>query len=373
MIMAPVGASGSGTLATMTFLVQKKGSSSLDLYDTKLYDPAYPSPGSEIVHTATDGYFIYVSDVAVINITVSPTTASVGEPVYINATVENEGNSTETFNVTAYYDSTPIETQKVINLNPKASLTQSFTWNTTGLATGTYAIKVNASVVEGETDTLNNEFIDGEVTLTLAPKALFTFSPSKPIIGEAIAFNASASFDPNGLIVSYAWAFGDGGTDTGKTTTHTYTSFGTYTVTLNVTDNEGLWDIESKFVSVKSPPEASFAFTPSEPTVNEMVTFNASASQDPDGMIASYKWDFGDNNITTTATPIITHTYAASRNYTVTLTVTDNEGFTDTQTKTVTVQESPSNILLYAAALIVVAVVLTAIAILVKTRKPKPT
>lgn len=52
-------------------------------------------------------------------------------------------------------------------------------------------------------------------------------------------FDASASVDPDGTIVSYAWKFGDGSTAKGVTATHSYSAAGTYTVTLTVTDDQG--------------------------------------------------------------------------------------------------------------------------------------
>ena len=55
----------------------------------------------------------------------------------------------------------------------------------------------------------------------------------------AVAFDGSASSDPDGSIASYAWTFGDGGSATGPTTSHTYQSAGTYTARLTVTDNQG--------------------------------------------------------------------------------------------------------------------------------------
>jgi len=66
-------------------------------------------------------------------------------------------------------------------------------------------------------------------------------------------------------------------------------------------------------------------------------TFNASKSYDINGTIISYKWNFGDGNITTRYDPIIIHTFTAPGNYTVTLTVTDNDGLTNSTSKLVTV------------------------------------
>jgi len=94
------------------------------------------------------------------------------------------------------------------------------------------------------------------------------------------------------------------------------------------------------FTYPNQAPVASFTFSPTDPVIYEVVTFNASASYDPDGSIVSYRWDFGDGNITTVTNPIITHVYttaASTVNYTVTLTVTDNEGSTGFTTQIVPV------------------------------------
>jgi len=94
------------------------------------------------------------------------------------------------------------------------------------------------------------------------------------------------------------------------------------------------------FTYPNQAPVASFTFSPSNPLIYDPVTFNASASYDPDGSIVSYKWDFGDGNITTVTNPIIVHVYTTALstvNYTVTLTVTDNEGSTGSTSQIVPV------------------------------------
>ncbi len=58
-------------------------------------------------------------------------------------------------------------------------------------------------------------------------------------------------------------------------------------------------------------------------------TFDASASADSDGTVASYAWDFGDSHTETTTEPTASHAYAQHGDYSVTLTVTDDEGCSD--------------------------------------------
>jgi parallel beta-helix repeat protein len=87
------------------------------------------------------------------------------------------------------------------------------------------------------------------------------------------------------------------------------------------------------------PPIAIFTYTPEHPLKDKTVMFNATASDDRDGFITSYKWDFGDGNITTTTDPIITHIYTATGTYQVNLTITDNDGLSHSTTKPITAIE----------------------------------
>ncbi len=98
--------------------------------------------------------------------------------------------------------------------------------------------------------------------------------------------------------------------------------------------------LEIEYTEPQEPPVADFTYSPACPSVNETVTFNASSSYDLDGYITSYRWDFGDENITTVGDSVITHVYTVANstvNYTVTLTVTDDKGFTNSTTDIVTV------------------------------------
>jgi hypothetical protein len=106
-----------------------------------------------------------IHDVAVISVTPSQTEVTAGDIVTITVVVENQGTETETFDVTAYYDSTAIGTSTVTALVAGATETLTFSWNTTGLE-GTYTIEAGASVVPGEEDTADNMLTDGTVTVS---------------------------------------------------------------------------------------------------------------------------------------------------------------------------------------------------------------
>ncbi len=171
------------------------------------------------------------------------------------------------------------------------------------------------------------------------PMASFTYDPATPTVGEAVTFDATASSDDS-AITSYTWEFGTGATATGQQVRHTFDSAGDYRVTLTVADDDGASDTEMKIVSVvtaNQPPTVVFTYSPATPGVGEEVTFNASASSDPNGAdtIASYEWEFGDGTTGTGQTTA--HSYTAEGDYEVRLTVIDEAGASETATQRVEV------------------------------------
>jgi hypothetical protein len=87
------------------------------------------------------------------------------------------------------------------------------------------------------------------------------------------------------------------------------------------------------------PPAADFSWTPQNPITNQQITFNASVSQDPDGTIALYEWDWDNDGVydESYGVPTATHTWVNIGSYPVTVRVTDDDTATGTITKTVNV------------------------------------
>ena len=171
---------------------------------------------------------------------------------------------------------------------------------------------------------------------SMAPVADFTWSPPDPIANETITLDASISKNGwNGTssipISNYSWDFGDNSTSNGQVVTHAYSTTGNFTVRLNVTDIQGLWNTTEKQVQVgqQRAPLGSFVMNPETAHVNDVVEFNASGSISGwngthENPIVSYTWDFGDGNGTSSVESTINHSYAEAGVFNVTLTVSDS-------------------------------------------------
>ncbi len=108
----------------------------------------------------------------------------------------------------------------------------------------------------GDADgTVNGIIVDPSgpaIGVNQPPTASFTANPASGQVPLTVSFDATASSDSDGNIVSYVWDFGDGSTGSGQTTSHEYTSTGTHTVTLTVTDNDSATGSETATITVTS-------------------------------------------------------------------------------------------------------------------------
>ncbi len=144
--------------------------------------------------------------------------------------------------------------------------------------------------------------------------------------GKQIRFDGSGSLDSDGEIVSYAWNFGDGETGAGKIASHGFKKPGTYAVTLTIKDNANVKnsvDTDQLAVIINHPPVAQ-AGQDIRVADGETVNFDGALSNDQDGKIINYLWNFGDGNTAPGARA--SHTYQSPGTYAVALTVKDNSG-----------------------------------------------
>ena len=163
------------------------------------------------------------------------------------------------------------------------------------------------------------------------PTANFTSSSNNSCnVPATVSFTNTSSG-----AVSYQWNFGNGQTSTQQNPNYTYTSAGSYTVTLIATNSNGCKDtlVMTNFVNIGNV-DAQFT-SASTVCANSAITFNNTSTPGPGN---SY-WTFGDGNTSSQASP--THTYTATGTYTVKLVVTST-GCADSITHTVTVTPGPS-------------------------------
>lgn len=182
----------------------------------------------------------------------------------------------------------------------------------------------------------------------MAPMAVFTADPTSGVAPLEVSFDASASMDPDGEIVSFEFDFGNDSTSTDAVTTTTYESAGMFTVTLVVTDNEGATDTATQVITVTEEaanmaPVAELMAMPTSGTAPLTVNFDAANSSDADGNIVSFEFVFGDGGSQTDTLETAMNTYTTPGTFEAFVVVTDNEGATDTARVTVTVFDEASD------------------------------
>ncbi|MGH2899513.1 MAG: PA14 domain-containing protein, partial [Solirubrobacteraceae bacterium] len=102
-----------------------------------------------------------------------------------------------------------------------------------------YLVKLTVTDKVGVTASAQVRLIPATPPANQPPVASFTRTPASGAAPLAVAFNASASSDPDGDYLLYAWAFGDGATATGAIASHTYASVASFNPVLTVTDAAG--------------------------------------------------------------------------------------------------------------------------------------
>ncbi|MGD8394599.1 MAG: PKD domain-containing protein, partial [Candidatus Eiseniibacteriota bacterium] len=199
-------------------------------------------------------------------------------------------------------------------------------------AHGTYTVTLTVTDEENLTDSASTmAFVNA------APVAA-AGGPYAATLGESIAFDGSGSFDPDLDSLTYLWEFGDGTTAGGATPSHTYTTGGTFVVTLTVSDPGGLSDGDVTEAVVNAAPVAA-AGGPYAATLGESIGFDGSGSFDPDLDPLTYLWEFGDGTTADGATP--SHTYTTGGTFVVTLTVSDPGGLSDGDVTEAVVNAAP--------------------------------
>lgn len=301
--------------------------------------------------------------------------AADNSPYQVNVTVTDEAATpasesvqfswiiTETLQLTAIPRATPMTGEAPLQVNFTGSesvddeAVTSYLWDFgdgsptdgtenpvhTFTSPGIYIVTLTVGDAEGNTDS-NTLSIEVEEPANAPPLAILGASPVTGVAPLEVAFTGSDSTDDNG-VVTYLWNFDDDTPDAEQSDpVHTFTTPGSYVVTLTVTDVAGSSNSNTVTIEVLEPvnlpPDAIIeADIVSGPAPLE-VTFTGSNSLDDLG-ITNYLWDFKDGTTSGSADPV--HIFSVAGIYEVELTVTDAGGLTNTSSILITVTEPGSN------------------------------
>ena len=277
-----------------------------------------------------------------VNFTISPTmTPLVGQEITVTSTATDEDGDILTTEWDFDYDGS--FQADITDLATDDSATHAYT--TPGEKD--IAVRVTDGVVgDGESISIIAERTVTVVAPNVGPTASFTVSPNPAAAGQVVTFDGSGSSDPDGTIASldHDWDLdGDGEYDdaSGTVVQRSYASGGARVIGLRVTDSDDASDTAptQTLVVGNAAPNASFTIEPNPAGVGQTVTFDGSASSDPEGPItsANHDWDLNGDGVLESTGTVVTRSYPAGASIPITLQVTDSNGVTDTTTQTLTI------------------------------------
>ncbi len=164
-------------------------------------------------------------------------------------------------------------------------------------------------------------------TITVIPKPVAAFATGD---STNCRFPFAVNFTNNSIdAASYQWDFGDNTTSTSANPSHTYNSYGEFTVQLVVTGSNGCTDTIRKINAIRiNKPVVVLRNLPDSGCLPFTKYFTGTiTAPDP---VTNYLWDFGDGATSANATP--THTFTSPGIFTIKLMITTAGGCMDTAT-----------------------------------------
>jgi len=198
----------------------------------------------------------------------------------------------------------------------------------------TYVVRLTITCASGTSSATKS------VSVYAQPKIDFSSNKSSVCaITDSICLTNLTGYNPQN---TYLWNFGDGTASNKYEPCKIYSTPGTYTITLSVTNIRGCLDTKTKtnFVKVEPVPSTAFSVNSSSGCLPFIVTFTNTTDLSQ-GEFKLWTWDFGDGSPKVLAFNPPQHTYTAAGEYKVTLGATNNLGCYNFSSQTISVKSSP--------------------------------
>nr|WP_321464463.1 PKD domain-containing protein [uncultured Desulfobulbus sp.] len=193
---------------------------------------------------------------------------------------------------------------------------------------------------------VSSDFSPPEDGITDTLQAVIEATPLTGTVPVTVNFSAASS---TGTVSQYLWDFGDGSVASTNTISHEYTSSGTYTAQLTVTDDAGSSNTATTAITLTAsevtptPPTAVISSSAAAGPAPLLVSFDGSGSTaDSSTSITNYAWSFGDGNTALGAAAL--HSFTSAGAYTTELAVTASNGLTSSATTPVVVTIAATNV-----------------------------
>lgn len=311
-----------------------------------------PSGGFEIVQDYTNS----TSTVATLNeygqyefesfvIHETPKSEGIGAEGSNTVTITREGEPSASLAVSNSDSDLDVSADASSSSHPEGeALTYDYDWgdgttdtNAGSSASHTYSSNGDYTVTVTVTDTSSNSDTATDTAVAVEdPTASLTVTDSNNDLTANADATGSSSNNGGSLTYDYDWGDGTSSNSAGSAENHTYSSGGSYVVTLTVTDTYGNTAIDTDTVVAGNPNSAPTidSFSASADNNGEIKASASFSASDPDGDSLSYEIDWGDGSTTNSSSG--THQYSSLGSYTVTFTADDGTD-TDTATDTVSI------------------------------------
>ena len=196
---------------------------------------------------------------------------------------------------------------------------------------GSYTVKLTVTNATGSNTLTRQQYI----TVYETPTVNFSGLPTNGCFPLRVQFTDLSTPGSGNTNTAWLWDFGNGNTSSLQNPLITYSTAGTFSVTLKVTNDKGCSRVLSKPNYISVTPGVQAGFTNTQPTVCHPPTNISFTNTSVGPGLLSYSWNFGDAGTSALQNP--THTFLSPGTFTVTLITSSSSGCVDTIRNNVTI------------------------------------